>query len=238
MSTAIPLTNESHRQVRIVSNEDYSRFKTAHIIPVVASEIPVLASEFAIVFVKNSETEKYTPAAMMGLKPGENLYCQSKYWQPAVKPLGFSNAPLSLVKTSENSDEVMVFIDPESDLVSNEDGERLFADSGEQTEYLKKRTDALLDVAALTQQTEVITEYLANLNLLKPQKLSIQLPEQANINIDGIYVIDDNSINSLSDEQFLELRKKGLLALIYAHRASLSQVARLIKHYSKLSYEQ
>jgi len=40
-------------------------------------------------------------------------------------------------------------------------------------------------------------------------------------------------LNELSDEDILELRSKGLLAMIYAHLTSLQQLRRL----SKMQYE-
>lgn len=79
------------------------------------------------------------------------------------------------------------------------------------------------------QQTQAVCQYLADKNLLVSQQLTIKLERsEQKININGVYLIDDKVLNELSDEDFLELRKKGLLPIVYAHRASLNQLSRLI----------
>lgn len=234
MTKIVPLSSEKHLAIKLTHSSDYTRFAKEHLIPVLAREIPNLAAEFPIVFVKNTETGQFIPVALMGIKPDVNLYCQSTEWSSPVTPLGFTNAPLSITKTPEKDDNVIVCIDEDSPMISQEEGSRLFTDSGERTEYLTARTNALLDVAAMHQQTQVICQYLAQKNLLNPQQLTLKLDsDQQNININGVYVVDDKSFNEISDENFLELKNKGLLPIIYAHRASLNQISRLISKQNK-----
>lgn len=229
MTNISPLNSTKHLDICIKESKDYSRFSAQSLIPVVVQEFAVLATEFPIVFVKNAETGQFTPIAMMGIKNNFNLYCQTENWQSSVTPIGFSKAPLSLMQTSENSDEVMVFIDEDSELVSSAEGEKLFDKSGEQTEYLKKRSSALLDLASFTQQTASITKYFADLSLLTPKQLTVKLNHDSpNVNIDGVYIIDEKVLGELKDDDFLGLKSKGLLPLIYAHLTSLHQIARLI----------
>ncbi|QYK00590.1 SapC family protein [Shewanella psychrotolerans] len=229
MTQIVPLSSEKHLNIKLTHSSDYTRFAKEHLIPVLAREIPNLAAEFPIVFVKNTENGQFLPVAMMGIKPDTNLYCQSTEWSSPVTPLGFNNAPLSIAKTPEKDDKVIVCIDEDSPMISQEAGSRLFTDSGEKTEYLTARTNSLLDVAAMHQQTQGMCQYLAQKNLLNPQQLTLKLDnQQQNININGVYVIDDDSFNAISDEDFLELKNKGLLPIIYAHRASLNQLSRLI----------
>ncbi|WP_299793889.1 SapC family protein [uncultured Shewanella sp.] len=230
MTKITPLNNAEHSGISIIESNDFSRFSNEHLIPVLAQDFLPLATEFPIVFVKNTETGRFTPVAMMGLKIGVNLYCQDSSWHSNVTPLGFSNAPLSLMKTSEQSDEVMVCIDLNSHLVVKEGGHRLFIDSKEQSEYLKKRTQALLDIDSFNQQTANICQFLSSLKLLEPKQLSLKLLNNKTVmNIDGIYVIDKERLNDLSDEDFLSLKNRGILPLIYAHQLSLQQFSRLIK---------
>lgn len=229
MTQIAPLSNSKHLNTHVIESQDYSRFAKDNLIPVTALEIPSLSTEFPIVFVKNNETEQFTPVALMGLKNGINLYCQTDKWQPTVTPLSFRNAPLSLIKTSKDSDELIVLINEASQLTSKSDGTRLFKDDGEQTDYLKARTEALLNAASHTQQTIAISKLLTDMELLVQQQLTIRLKgvEQP-ININGVYVVDDKAFNELSDEKILELKKKGLLQVIYAHRTSINQLARLM----------
>lgn len=232
MSKVTPLNNKVHSQVKVNTTSDFTRFKTQHLIPIVAQDFAQMATEFPVVFVKNSETGQFLPVAMMGIKNGVNLYCQEKHWPAAVTPLGFSNAPLSLVKKSADSDEVIVCIDEDSNLVSTESGEALFDDNNEQTDYLKKRSEALLKVAEFTHQIQAISQFFAEKKLLVSRQLTVKLEnEKEPFTINGVYLIDEKVLNELSTEEFDQLRKQGLLPLIYSHLTSLQQITRLtMKH--------
>ncbi len=228
MSKIIPLNNKVHSKLKISQSRDYRRFKDQHLIPIIAQDFSLLATEFPIVFVKNAETGQFLPVAMMGIKDGVNLYCQEEDWKALVLPIGFSNAPLSLIKKAEGSDEVVVCIDEDSVLVNDSNGEALFDDKGEQTDYLNQRAQSLLKVAEFTQQIQMITQFFAKKNLIVPRQLSVKLANEKEARvINGIYLIDEKVLNNLSSEDFEELRKKGLLTLIYAHLTSLHQINRL-----------
>lgn len=232
MSKVTPLNNKVHGQTKIKVSKDFSRFNTQHLIPIVAQDFAQMATEFPVVFVKNSETGQFLPVAMMGIKNGVNLYCQEKNWSAAVKPLGFSNAPLSLVKQNAESDELIVCIDEESDLVCTESGESLFDENNEQTDYLKNRSEALLKMAEFTHQIQAISQFFAEKKLLVSRQLTVKLEsEKEPFTINGVYLIDEKALNELPTEEFEQLRNQGLLPLIYAHLTSLGQITRLtMKH--------
>lgn len=226
MSNKTPLHNEAHKALKVTASNDFSRFKAQHLIPVVVQEFAPLAAEFPIVFVKNSDNGQFIPVALMGLKEGENLYCQTNEWHSPVTPLGFRNAPFSLAKASEDSNEATVCIDLDDPQVNSEDGQALFDDKGEQTEFLKNRSNALLELAQFSQQTTAITQYFAQKDLLVSQQLTVKLNEQP-LTINGLYLIDEKKLAELATPEFEDIRSKGLLPLIYAHLNSLQQINRL-----------
>lgn len=228
MSKISPLNNEIHSKLKVSASLDYSRFKTQHLIPIIAQDFLTLSTEFPIVFVKNSETDQFISVAMMGIKNGINLYCQNKNWSMPVAPTAFSNAPLSLTKPSPDGDEIMVCIEESSELVSETHGEALFDNNGEQSDYLKQRTKMLVDVAEATQQTHAIVQYFAEKGLLITKQLTVKLiNEKEPLIVNGAYIIDEQALNNLPNEAFIDLRSKGLLPLIYAHLVSLHQISRL-----------
>ena len=53
--------------------------------------------------------------------------------------------------------------------------------------------------------------------------------ENAVQNITGAYAVNDDRLSHLSDETFLELRKKNFLPLIYSHLVSITQIERLVQ---------
>ena len=52
------------------------------------------------------------------------------------------------------------------------------------------------------------------------------------------FVVDEKLIQNLPDEEFRELRDRGLLAMIYAHLVSLQQIHRLSRMQHQLDKEQ
>jgi hypothetical protein len=47
-------------------------------------------------------------------------------------------------------------------------------------------------------------------------------------NISGAYVINEERLNSLSDEKFIDIKNKRYLSVIYSHLSSLAQIERLL----------
>jgi len=229
MTNIVPLHHQQHANLKVQDIRDFTRFKEQHLIPVVVQDFIPLAAEFPIAFVKNTETGQFTAVAMMGIKPNINLYCQAPSWPAEVVPSSFFNYPFSLAKQNEDQDDCFVCIDTESALVTEEQGQALFDDQGEQTDYLKARTEHLLNIAQRHEQTANIMQYFASKKLLTLKTLNLNLGDNQKFTLDGLYVIDEKKLNALSDNEFNELRSKGLLPIIYAHLSSMHQIARLAK---------
>ena len=234
MNKMTPLNNKLHAKSKINDNRDFSRFKDEHLIPITAQDFIPLSSEFPVIFVKNAETGQFTAVAMMGIKTNINLYCQTAKWETEVIPSSFYNFPLSLIKQDDQNDNCYVCIDTNEGVVSEEHGQALFDEKGEQTEYLKARTKHLLDVAENSDRTQNIIQYLASKKLLTLRTLNLKL-EGEKYTVDGVYIIDDEVLNKLSNDDFNELRSKGLLPMIYAQLSSMHQISRLIK--KQLNFE-
>ncbi|MFC3096101.1 multidrug transporter [Alteromonas sediminis] len=228
MAKVVPLSKEKHSDIKLVESRDFSRFKQSHLIPVIPQDIPRLSSEFPIVFVKDSDTGQFVAVALMGLQEGKNLYCQDTTWEAQVVPSSFTLAPLTVARTEDNADNLVICIDEESELVSQDQGEPLFDDKGEQTEYLQNRIKSVVFVTEQMQNMKVITEYFAKKKLLVSKQLTVQHGKgKSPVKIDGVYTLDEEALNNLPDDEFSEIRKKGLLPLVYAHLLSLGQISRL-----------
>jgi len=63
---------------------------------------------------------------------------------------------------------------------------------------------------------------------LKQRQIRLQYsPDSPRYEVEGVYIIDEEKLESLSDQEFLTLRQRGLIPLIYAHLTSLQQFGRL-----------
>ncbi|MFC3032372.1 SapC family protein [Pseudoalteromonas fenneropenaei] len=221
-----PLHAEKHANIKIKNGINVEFLKSQHIIPVVAHEFARAAVEFPLVFVKNTETGQFQAVAMFGLEPGQNLFVEGDKWTAGYAPMATTRYPLGLVKHPEQ-DQFGVVIDAGSPLVNDTEGNALF-ENGEETEYLKRRKEALVSYIEFARVTDTFTQYLADKELFSQQTLTVDIKGEKR-DINGIYLIDERKLAELSDADFLELRKRGYLAPIYSFLTSSHQVARLAR---------
>ncbi|MFN3238193.1 MAG: SapC family protein [Pseudomonadales bacterium] len=230
MADPVPLSFDRHGKLRLSEISDFTQFSTQHIVPVVFQEFYELATEFPLVFVRNSESGDFAPVAMMGLTQGRNLYCQTSNWALSFIPTSFTFAPLSLRRSTSGADQAVACIDEESPLLSESVGEPIFNAAGNYTDYLQQRIDRLALVTRQTLQTNSLCQLFAEKKLLKTRPLSLQSSANTTrYEVEGVYTIDEEALEALDDTEFFALRQRGLLPLIYSHLTSLQQFGRLLR---------
>ena len=239
MAEPVLLNFEKHGSLRLVECKDFTQFKSQHLVPVVFQEFYPLATQFPLVFVRNSNSGDFVPAALMGLSKGKNLFCQQPEWQSAFIPTGFTLAPLTVHRLNPDSDEAVIAIDEDSDLLSETIGEPMFQENGEYTESMQKRVDHVVTVTKQSLQAMALCRYLAEKNLFRSRPLTFQYNDSSpRYELEGVFTIDEEVIEKLADEEFLELRRRGLMPLIYSHLTSLHHFSRLLRLQYQADQEQ
>lgn len=228
------LNFERHGHLCIADSTDFGQFESQHLVPVVFQEFYFLATQFPLVFVRNSGSGDFVPTALMGLSKGKNLFCQQSQWQLDFIPTSFTLAPLSVHRLDPGSDEAVIAIDEESNLLSESAGEPMFQTNGEYTESLQKRIDHVVTVTKQSLQAMALCRYLAEKKLFRSRPLAFQYNDSApRYELEGVFTIDEEAIDKLGDEGYLEIRRRGLMPLIYSHLTSLHHFTRLLR----LQYE-
>ena len=178
------------------------------------------------------------PSALMGLDQATNLYCQTPAWQPTFIPTSFTLEPFAVIQLGSSVEDSEIAIDEHSPLLSETTGEKLYLENGLATEYLKAKVENVVKITEQSLQAVEICRYLAEKKLLVSRTLKLQYSEESRkYEIEGIFVIDEQTIKNLPDEEFRELRDRGLLAMIYAHLVSLQQIHRLSRLQDQLDKE-
>ncbi len=230
MSDPVPLSFERHGQMKLNDVKDYRAFRSRHLLPVVFQEFYGLATEFPLVFVRSSDEGEFVPVAMMGLSKGRNLYCQTEHWEPAFVPTGFTVGPLAVARLNNGKEEAIITVDESSALISDSKGEAMFTAHGKRTDFLQKRIEHVLTVTRQTLQARAVCQFLAEQRLFKARAFKLQYaPNSPRYEVEGVYIIDEEKLESLADESYLVLRQRGLIPLIYAHLTSLQQLGRLTR---------
>lgn len=228
-----PLNKDVHGKLKIKQQKNFAHVASQHLAPVVVHEFARASAEFPVVFVKNSDDGSFQPVALFGVKPGENLYTSTERWEGTYAPASVTNYPLALVPEGKDSNNFMVVIATETSVVNEEEGNALFDENGEETEYLTRRKEGLGKYMEHAHITRAFTKELVDKDLLVAQNLEIDMNGQK-IQINGIYLVDEKKLHELSDEDYLALRKRGYLAPIYAHLGSMNQIHRLVQKKAKL----
>ena len=123
----------------------------------------------------------------------------------------------------------MVCLDTDSELVSETEGEPLFDEAGKPAEVVERAQKALSELQRFVAFTRRFSDDLSERGLLSPLEIKIRESGGGSQSIDGCYGINEKRLNEMSDEGFLEMRRSGLLPLIYAQSLSMGQMERLLK---------
>lgn len=227
-----PLQKEKHAQTKINTANAFTFAQEQHILPVVVQEFVRVGAELPIVFIKDSASERFDVVAMLGLKTGENLMVADGKWQGICVPKVLWNHPLILADDPSKEGQLLVALVESSPMVNTETGHSLFNEDGSESDFLKSRVDSMREFFMQSQSTRAFNKTLADLDLFIPQTLTITFEGRPR-EITGIYIVDEKKLNSLADEQLLDLHKRGMIPAIYAHLMSLQQVQRLGERVTK-----
>jgi len=222
----VPLHQDIHRHIRLNTQLSFAEFSDRHLFPVSVHEFSRASTEYPVVFVKDSETGQFKAVILLGLMPGENLYAAKGAVQPNYLPQALQNYPLVLMADPNRSGQFTIGLHTTSVLVNESEGQALFDAQGQETPYLQKRKQALIQSFEQQQVTDAFAALLAEMNLLQAQSFSVEIQGQTN-QLNGIYVISESVLQQLPVAQFDDLRQRGFLPSIYAQLNSLYQFNRL-----------
>lgn len=226
------LNKDEHRDFRVKPGFSLNHISSQHLIPVSLAEFQHACAYFPVVFVKNSNTGEFESVAITGFQSGENLLVKDGKWLVDYIPQVIARVPLGLSPDPNNDEQLVVVIDENNELVSQTEGQALFDQSGEQTEYLKSRTASLVRYHEDTMHAKIFLELLQKYQLLQPMELKLTINQQPQ-SFSGIYVVDSKRLQGLAENELFEFHQKGYLLPLNAHLISLHRFEFLASKKSK-----
>tara|TARA_B110000977_G_C10738758_1_gene362145 strand:- start:71 stop:583 length:513 start_codon:yes stop_codon:yes gene_type:complete len=126
----------------------------------------------------------------------------------------------------EDAEKSILCINEASGLVveSTEEGNDFFDDENQPVQGIKDMVNFLSQVEASMLVTERAVNALADADLIAPWEINLKQGEEV-VPVDGLFRVDEATLNKLDDEDFLTLRKAGAVAIAYAQLFSISQLA-------------
>jgi hypothetical protein len=223
-----PVNKERHAGKKIRQIEGFGFASDFHIASLMVHEFVRAAGIYPVVFLEDKENDRFRPVALLGLEAGENLFIgDDSKWQGSYVPAIIRRYPFALASAGEEG-QFTVCIDEDAEVVNDDDGVPLFGEDGEPAEALENVKRYLGELQQMDALTNACCEFLAEHNMFTPLNMRVRQAENIR-NIAGCYVVNEERLNNLSDELFIEMRTRRYLAPIYAHLCSLAQIERLMK---------
>jgi hypothetical protein len=224
MPNIAPISRERHADKGWKRFDSYTFAARTALAPLVAAELPKAAMSLPIAFVQ--QNERYVPVAVLGIEPTTNLFvAPDGRWLGAYIPSALRGHPFILARAE--GDNRVLCMDEDSGLLTEAgQGEPFFTELGEPTEGLKQVLDFLQQVERNREQTALVGDALAQLELIQPWPIQLKAGESER-QIQGLFRIDEATLNQLSDAHFLELRRAGALPMVYCQLLAMQHIGLL-----------
>lgn len=224
---AVPIRSDMHRDTYVRSGASYAFARPLNSAPLLVAEFMVAAVEFPIVFI--GEDENVTPAAILGLRDGENLFVDAEgKWTAPYFPAFFRRYPFVFAQREDQS--LTLCIDQSFEGVNTEGrGERLFDAEGNRTEYLGRMLGFASSYQQQFERTKAFCARLVRLDLLEPAQARFAVPGQPARSMSGFRAIRRERLRQLPQNELAEMFANDDLELCFHHLVSLGNVEKLIQ---------
>ena len=214
------LNKEVHKDLAISGYKDYQFSKDAYIVPIGLNEMMTAQKSLIIVFIKEANGSIFPATILGGEKSGnllltkENTWKENKYIPAALRAYPFG------IGSSEN--QTFVTVDVDAEVFKNKDGKRIIQNDQSFTDQGKHAIKFVQDVYNSIEEAKQFTSNIEALGILKQANLTIEINKEKHELTQGLYIIDENSLNKLESRKLKKLATQGLMKYIYSHLLSLS----------------
>lgn len=224
----IALDKNKHKTHKLKKQGGYDFANETNSIPVAGFEFFEASRSFPIFFVKNKNDE-YVPIAILSFRP--NGHDLGDSWEGVYVPAYVRRYPFVL------SNDGLVLFDSEAPHIQEEEGEALFNDDGEPSEFTNDVLKFLESVDRGYRATEAYVKALSEKELLKRFDGKVNFSD-GELNLGEVYTVDEQKLHeSLSETEVNEWFKKGWLAWTHAHLHSIGSVNEVLKRAQKAALE-
>lgn len=224
-SSIAVLDRSTHRKARLSPAEKPFAFAAqAHVLPALMAEFVPGCRDMPILFLE--EAGAVSPLFMVGMRPGESRFVDEEgRWRGHHAPAYLRRYPF--IGGDVSSDQQVVCIDGGFTGLQNETGEPLFGEDGEPAAALQRVIGFVAEYGDAAKATAAFTAELKALDLFQTINVEIRAADGATSSYSGFSAISEERLNALSNETWIDLRRKGYLVPIHAHLISLANFAQL-----------
>jgi hypothetical protein len=215
-----------HPDLTLDKNTGFGFASKAQSVPLGLSELEAAAQHYPVLFTTGPEP---VPVVLLGLTEGRNLFVMSNgtWLADAYIPAYVRAFPFVFVEDAATKS-LFVGMEPTAPALTSGHGARLFEDG--------RPTAALNDVVAFCTAFREAAVAAATFGralhaakLLEEEEATVNFTAGGSTRIRGFQLVKPERLAELDDATFLEWRRLGWLAAIYAHLYSAGRWGRLIE---------
>ncbi|HTR00977.1 MAG TPA: SapC family protein [Candidatus Acidoferrum sp.] len=225
--------NKRHGKLKIKLNVDQAQARDQNLVSVVLTELNACASNFAVVFIEvpESENKRIRPVAVLGLRPGENVYYNEAGWDTTYIPLMVQRYPfiVGFDDRVEDPNQLATCLIRNSPMVVEADGIAMFTETGEETDFLKSRHQILGEIFEGERAMDDFMQRVHKYDLLTPLEIILQAKNGEMRKVTGMYTISMQKLKELGPQVTQELIDVEFLPACYLILGSLFQLHRLMQ---------
>lgn len=233
MSKYVPLNFHEHSTLRVNTEHGVEFGENIMFAPVFPHEFRRVQADAPIVFIQEAQSTRIRPVALFGLEKGENLFLKGSKWDTQYIPISVRMSPF-IIGRKGNSD-LSVHIDLESNRVNYKFGEKLFDETGEQTEFLTHIVSLLYEIHESEERLPAFCAILKELNLIQPLTFQAVLDDGTEGELNGFSTIVEERLDELDGGSLYRLSGSGALMPIFMILASTVNFVELVKRKKDLA---
>jgi hypothetical protein len=221
----VVLDREQHKTLRFKPAD--ARFAAQNqAVPLLAAEFPEACLEYPIVFTKGQDGQ-WLALALTGLQANTNAFVDAKgQWYARYVPSSVRRYPFILAEAG--NDQLSLAADLKAAHFGQE-GEALFDDKGEPTEFVRGVMKLLADFQNQAKRTASLAKQLEDAGLLTQQNLQVRQGEDRSATVEGVWIVNEAKLRELPNDTVLAWFKGGEMAAIHAHMLSLRNLVPLLE---------
>ncbi len=244
-----PLSQEKHRGLGVSQVQNpFSFLAETHLIPLTVDEFGLAAVCYPIIF----DTQTKTPLAVMGLRPGMNVFLAGdgaldpEVYLPAFArrypflPIiaGGPQPQAAPAQNGQEGDRVLVCIDRAAKMVSSSP-ELPFFEGDQPSRYTQEAIQFCREFDVLGRRTQEFVKLMEDHNLFELTPLALPrakpdgTPDEPQ-KIGEYLRISDQKVNALPKDTYLELRDRGVSAVMHAHLLSLGLWPKILSRAARI----
>lgn len=227
------LNNVEHQNLRVITERSARYGDDVSYAMTFPLEFRNIQSCYPIFFRKDASTGQFSPVALFGFQPRENLYLSDAGWDAHYIPLMIRRHPFVIgfqrVQGEGDTKEPVVSIDMNSPRVSETEGEALFLEHGGISDYLTSMTEILETIRLANEMNVGFVDALLELDLIESVTMQIELKDRSKHELLGYYTINEEKLMQLDGDALGRLHSSNYLESIFMILASLSRFRTLVE---------